>query len=109
MKFTTFQSPNGFVLLGSGLSTSVPDSASSEKSFGSSGSGGATVERRGSIGGKTTLGESSVHKSLWQYYPAGQRIGYLCLTCVVCVCVYVYVFVCFFYVFVCLFVSLRQW
>lgn len=37
---------------GSVLSTSVPDSANSVKSFDSSGSGGAVVERRGSVGSR---------------------------------------------------------
>lgn len=43
------------ISIGSVLATSIPDLAYSDKSFGSTGSGGATVDRRNSLGSHSSV------------------------------------------------------
>lgn len=66
-----------YVSLGSVLSTSVPDSAASEKSFGSSGSGGALVGSGGALVERERRGTG--FRTLGQYYVC----MYICMQVIV--------------------------
>lgn len=55
MNDCNFFKMNVDVYVGSILATSNPDSAYSDKSFGSSGSGGAAFDRRSSLGSRSSL------------------------------------------------------